>query len=107
VADVFEECASEALASFTAAQMAAYIEAARGLGKLGPRREPMLVFLQEWPGWSRRARRCAGAGAGPDQGDAEVAQWRGHRRLPADPGPVARRLQAPSSWSFTSIWCAS
>ena len=33
VADVFEECASEALASFGAAQMAAYIEAARGLGR--------------------------------------------------------------------------
>ncbi len=49
VADVFEECVSEALASFGAAQMAAYIEAARGLGKLGRGAEPMLIFLQEWP----------------------------------------------------------
>jgi len=49
VADVFEECAYEALAGFTQGQMAAYIEAARGLGKLGRGPEPMLVFLQEWP----------------------------------------------------------
>ena len=49
VADVFDECASEALASFTTTQMAAYIDAARGLGKLGRGAEPMLVFLQEWP----------------------------------------------------------
>jgi nitric oxide reductase NorD protein len=49
VADIFDECASEALASFTTTQMAAYIDAARGLGKLGRGAEPMLVFLQEWP----------------------------------------------------------
>jgi nitric oxide reductase NorD protein len=49
VADVFEECAGVALAAFSPAQMAAYIEAARGLGKLGRGAEPMLVFLQEWP----------------------------------------------------------
>jgi hypothetical protein len=47
--------------------------------------------------WSRRARRCAGAGARPGHGhprDAEVAQWQGHAGFPADPGPVARRLQS-------------
>ena len=49
VADVFEECAGVALTAFTSAQMAAYIDAARGLGKLGRGAEPMLVFLQEWP----------------------------------------------------------
>ncbi|MBI5107504.1 MAG: VWA domain-containing protein [Rhodocyclales bacterium] len=49
VADVFEECAGVALTAFSPAQMAAYIEAARGLGKLGRGAEPMLVFLQEWP----------------------------------------------------------
>lgn len=49
VADVFEECANEALAVLSTAQFAAYIEAARGLGKLGRGAEPMLVFLQVWP----------------------------------------------------------
>jgi nitric oxide reductase NorD protein len=50
VADVFEECANEALAVLSPHQFSAYIEAARGLGKLGRGAEPMLVFLQVWPG---------------------------------------------------------
>jgi hypothetical protein len=50
VADVFEECIYEALATFsTKAQMKAYLEAARVLGKLGRGPEPMLAFLEEWP----------------------------------------------------------
>ena len=49
VADVFEESANEALAVLSASQFSAYIEAARGLGKLGRGAEPMLIFLQEWP----------------------------------------------------------
>ncbi len=49
VADVFEECVYEALATFSKAQMKAYLEAARILGKLGRGPEPMLAFLEEWP----------------------------------------------------------
>ena len=49
VADVFEECIYEALSSFSKAQMTAYIEAARSIGKLGRGPEPLLAFLEEWP----------------------------------------------------------
>ncbi len=49
VADVFEECVYEALATFSKAQMKAYLDAARILGKLGRGPEPMLAFLEEWP----------------------------------------------------------
>ena len=49
VADIFEESIYDALASLHKDEMAAYVEAARFLGKLGRGHEPMLVFLQEWP----------------------------------------------------------
>ncbi|MBK9955927.1 MAG: VWA domain-containing protein [Rhodocyclaceae bacterium] len=49
VAEVFEECVFEALAVFNRAQMKAYLEAARLLGKLGRGPEPMLAFLEGWP----------------------------------------------------------
>ena len=50
VAEVFEECVFEALSVFDRAQMKAYLEAARVLGKLGRGPEPMLAFLEGWPG---------------------------------------------------------
>ena len=49
VADVFEECVSEALSAFSNAQMRDYLDAARFLGKLGRGPDPMLAFLEEWP----------------------------------------------------------
>ncbi len=49
VADVFEECIYEALAGFDRQQIAAYLEAARVIGKLGRGAEPLLAFLEEWP----------------------------------------------------------
>lgn len=49
VADVFEECCYEALTRFDKAGFAAYIEAARTIGKLGRGSEPLLAFLEEWP----------------------------------------------------------
>ncbi|MBK6402042.1 MAG: VWA domain-containing protein [Rhodocyclaceae bacterium] len=49
VAEVFEECVFEALSIFNRAQMKAYLDAARVLGKLGRGPEPMLAFLEEWP----------------------------------------------------------
>ena len=50
VAEVFEECVFEALSLFNRVQMKAYLEAARVLGKLGRGPEPMLAFLEGWPG---------------------------------------------------------
>jgi hypothetical protein len=49
VADVFEECVYEALTTFHKEEVAAYIEAARVLGKMGRGAEPVLAFLEEWP----------------------------------------------------------
>jgi hypothetical protein len=49
VADIFEECVYEALTTFHKAEVDAYIEAARVLGKLGRGAEPVLAFLEEWP----------------------------------------------------------
>lgn len=50
VAEVFEECVFEALSVFSRAQMKAYLDAARILGKLGRGPEPLLAFLEGWPG---------------------------------------------------------
>jgi hypothetical protein len=50
VAEVFEECVYEALTIFSRPQMKAYLEAARVLGKLGRGPDPMLAFLEAWPG---------------------------------------------------------
>ena len=50
VAEVFEECVFEALSVFSRQQIKAYLDAARVLGKLGRGPEPMLAFLEAWPG---------------------------------------------------------
>lgn len=49
VADVFEECAGEALRVLSPDQMRAYLDAARGLTRLGRGADPVLAFLEEWP----------------------------------------------------------
>ncbi|MBL8487502.1 MAG: VWA domain-containing protein [Rhodocyclaceae bacterium] len=49
VADVFEECLYEALASLSRPGIEAYVEAARTLGKLGRGADPVLAFLEAWP----------------------------------------------------------
>lgn len=46
---VFDELMTEARALLPEADIPAYLEAARVLGKLGRGVEPMLVFLEEWP----------------------------------------------------------
>lgn len=50
VAEVFEECVFEALSTFNRTQIKTYLDAARVLGKLGRGPEPMLAFLEGWPG---------------------------------------------------------
>ncbi|MEY4748724.1 MAG: hypothetical protein RIQ60_938 [Pseudomonadota bacterium] len=47
---VFDDCLDEALRVLGPAAMAAYIAQARWLGKLGRGPEPLLAFLQAWPG---------------------------------------------------------
>ena len=49
VEGVFEDCMAEALAVLTRDGHAAYLEAARAIGKLGRGVEPMLVFMENWP----------------------------------------------------------
>jgi len=49
VAEVFPECMRGALATLSAEGIAAYIEHARFLGKMGRGAEPILIFLEEWP----------------------------------------------------------
>ncbi|MDO8311109.1 MAG: hypothetical protein Q7T25_04135, partial [Sideroxyarcus sp.] len=49
VAEVFPDCMRNALKKLTAEGIAAYIEHARFLGKMGRGAEPILIFLEEWP----------------------------------------------------------
>ena len=50
VEPVFADCMQEALAKLSNQGVSAYIEYARFLGKMGRGAEPILIFLQEWPG---------------------------------------------------------
>ncbi len=76
VAEVFEECLYEALTSFSAAEMQAWIEAARFLAKMGRGPEPALVLLEEWPA---------------------VANAAGHEVLPAVMAAVRAMQRSPNS----------
>ena len=49
VAEVFPDCMRVALSSLSPDGVAAYIEHARFLGKMGRGAEPILIFLEEWP----------------------------------------------------------
>ena len=49
VAEVFPEHMRAALHTLSSAGVAAYIEQARFLGKMGRGAEPILIFLEEWP----------------------------------------------------------
>ncbi|MBI4809809.1 MAG: VWA domain-containing protein [Nitrosomonadales bacterium] len=49
VAEVFPDCMREALVLLSGDGVAAYIEHARFLGKMGRGAEPILIFLEEWP----------------------------------------------------------
>ncbi|MBL0124540.1 MAG: nitric oxide reductase activation protein NorD [Betaproteobacteria bacterium] len=49
VANVFEECLYEALATLSRQGVEAYVDSARTLGKLGRGVEPILAFLEAWP----------------------------------------------------------
>ncbi len=49
VGEVFEDCMAEALAVLSRAGLAAYLDNARFLCKMGRGVEPVLAFLEEWP----------------------------------------------------------
>ena len=49
VAEVFPDCMRAAQSVLSEAGIAAYIEHARFLGKMGRGAEPILIFLEEWP----------------------------------------------------------
>ncbi|PKO35608.1 MAG: hypothetical protein CVU34_01635 [Betaproteobacteria bacterium HGW-Betaproteobacteria-7] len=50
VADVFDECYLAAKHTIAAGEMPDFLEAARVIGKLGRGAEPLLAFLEHWPG---------------------------------------------------------
>ena len=96
VAEVFEECAYEALAGFSQAQMQAYVEAARVLGKMGRGPEPMLAFLEAWPSIAG----AVGADALAPTMDAVRAMQKSPNSAAITPflqtlATAARRLQSP------------
>lgn len=86
VADVFEDCAYEALSRFGRAEMDAYIEAAGQLGRLGRGAEPMLVFLQEWPAVA-----------------AALADGRGGEALPAVLALVRTLQRSPNGGAIAGL----
>jgi hypothetical protein len=49
VGEVFPDCMRRALSLLSGEGVAAYIEHARFLGKMGRGAEPILIFLEEWP----------------------------------------------------------
>ena len=49
VAEVFPDCMRAALAALSDDGVAAYIEHASFLGKMGRGAEPILIFLERWP----------------------------------------------------------
>ena len=93
---VFDDLMAEARALLPEADLPAYLEAARVLGKLGRGVEPMLVFLEEWPS-------AAQALGGPDALHEVMAFVMRLQKSPNGKAiapflqtlaPVARRLEA-------------
>jgi len=95
VADVFEECLYDALASLTRSGVEAYIESARSLAKLGRGVDPALAFLEGWPS----AAEAIGEEALPALMDLVWALQKSPNGNAIAPlmqtlAPVARRLQS-------------
>jgi len=96
VQDVFEECMTEALKSLSAEGVPPYLAAARFLGGMGRGAEPVLVFLEAWPGIAK----VLGEATLPALMDAIHKMWRspnGKAILPflQTLSAVARRLKTP------------
>ena len=101
VADVFEECLYEALASFSKREMDDFVAAAKYLGRLGRGPEPVLAFLEAWP-----AVAAASGTAALEDVMATVralqASPNGHAIAPflQTLAPVARRLASREQLAF-------
>lgn len=54
VKPMFVDCMREALATLSGQGVAAYIESAHFIGKMGRGAEPILIFLEKWPTVARR-----------------------------------------------------
>ncbi|MDP2027387.1 nitric oxide reductase activation protein NorD [Sulfuriferula sp.] len=95
---VFEDCMLEALTLLTRpAGLDAYLEAASAIGKLGRGVEPMLAFMEEWPG---AAKAVGEAALAPVMEAVRVMQKSPNGRA-ITPfletlAPVARRLKSPA-----------
>ena len=80
VKPMFADCMGEALATLSGRGVAAYIESARFLGKMGRGAEPILIFLEKWPTVARRL---------------------GEEALPAIMECIRRMTQSPNSKAIT------
>ncbi|MHB1230050.1 MAG: VWA domain-containing protein [Halothiobacillus sp.] len=93
---VFDACMTEALALLTPTEIDAYLEAARGIGKLGRGVEPLLEFMTEWPSTVQ----AVGATALPTVMATIQAMQKSPNSSAMTPflstmAPVAHRLQSP------------
>ncbi len=97
VDDVFDDCLDDAQRKLSAPGLDAYLEHAKGLGKLGRGVEPLLVFLEIWP-------TVAGL-AGEASLEPLVRATQAFQKSPNGPaivpllqslGAVARRLRSPA-----------
>ena len=77
---VFADCMREALAKLSNEGIAAYIEYARFLGKMGRGAEPILIFLEGWP---------------------EIAKQVGEEALPGVAEFIRRMGKSPNSKAIT------
>jgi Mg-chelatase subunit ChlD len=93
---VFDDCLDEALRVLSPGGLAAYLEHARWLGKLGRGAEPLLVFLEIWPTVAAAAGEASLAPLA--QATAEFQKSPNGRAiapLQQSLGAVARRLRSP------------
>ncbi|MGE5466658.1 MAG: nitric oxide reductase activation protein NorD [Ignavibacteria bacterium] len=96
VAEVFDECLADALEHLSAAELDGFIAAGRFLGKMGRGPEPLLAFLEVWPGV---AARLGGEVLGPVMDLVRALQASPNSAAIAPLlqtlGPAARRLHTP------------
>ena len=102
VADVFEACAREAFAELSADELRAFLDAARALVRLGRGADPVLAFLEEWPGVVRAVGRAHSGGLLAVVMDAVAALQKTPNSRAIVPflqtlAAVARRLPATES----------
>ncbi|MBU1426070.1 MAG: VWA domain-containing protein [Gammaproteobacteria bacterium] len=94
VAEVFPDCMHAAQSALSDAGIAAYIEHARFLGKMGRGAEPILIFLEEWP----HVAQVVGEDALPDIMEFVRKMWKSPNSIAIVPflqslPATARRLQ--------------